>query len=82
MKPVDGRTMRGMDIPKTYAALFSRVDTLKAELAKDKRHPIEQAALFHLRFERTHPFIDGNGRTGRLTLNLMLTSQMAIRLSM
>ncbi|MCD7988680.1 MAG: Fic family protein, partial [Klebsiella quasipneumoniae] len=42
------------------------------DLAKDKRHPIERAALFHLDFEGVHPFIDGNGRTGRLVLNLML----------
>ncbi|MCL2747365.1 MAG: Fic family protein [Oscillospiraceae bacterium] len=37
-----------------------------------KRHPIERAALFHLDFEGIHPFIDGNGRTGRLIINLML----------
>lgn len=35
-------------------------------------HIIEAAAEFHLRFESVHPFIDGNGRTGRLILNLEL----------
>lgn len=39
---------------------------------KQKKHIIEAVAEFHLRFEGIHPFIDGNGRTGRLILNLEL----------
>lgn len=32
----------------------------------------ERVALVHAAFERVHPFLDGNGRTGRLVLNLVL----------
>ncbi|MGR3808392.1 Fic family protein [Pasteurella testudinis] len=38
----------------------------------DKLNPIERAAILHSRFVAVHPFIDGNGRTGRLLLNLEL----------
>ena len=37
-----------------------------------KVHPVEQAARLHHEFVNIHPFSDGNGRTGRLLMNVLL----------
>ena len=39
---------------------------------KDKLHPLILAAYFHSAFETIHPFVDGNGRVGRLLINFIL----------
>lgn len=39
---------------------------------KNKLHPLVLTTYFHIAFEAIHPFIDGNGRTGRLLLNFIL----------
>jgi Fic family protein len=38
----------------------------------DALHPVVRAAELHTRFVAIHPFVDGNGRTGRLLMNLDL----------
>ncbi len=35
-------------------------------------HPVQRAALLHIKFVKIHPFTDGNGRTARLLMNLEL----------
>jgi Fic family protein len=42
------------------------------EKSKKKIHPVELAALAHLRFVTIHPFSDGNGRISRLMMNFVL----------
>ena len=49
-----------------------KMEELMKDIANKKMHPIESAATFHLQFEGIHPFIDGNGRTGRLIMNFTL----------
>lgn len=39
---------------------------------KNKINPLKLAFEFHLRFEAIHPFLDGNGRVGRLIMNKIL----------
>lgn len=43
-----------------------------ADMELRKCHPILTAAYLHDELVRIHPFIDGNGRTSRLLMNLYL----------
>jgi Fic family protein len=39
---------------------------------KNKLHPLVLGIIFHHKFEKIHPFFDGNGRTGRMLFNYIL----------
>lgn len=66
------KIMGAYHMPPEPVIVPEQMEKLVKEFSKKKLHPIESAALFHLKFEGIHPFMDGNGRTGRLILNLFL----------
>lgn len=48
------------------------MEQLLHDYQKSNEHIVTKLARFHIEFEGIHPFIDGNGRTGRLLVNLEL----------
>ncbi len=58
------------ELPSLMKALIPRIDQFRKE-----NHPVKAAALAHKEFVFIHPFIDGNGRTARLLMSLILLQE-------
>lgn len=54
------------DVAEEMSELLSEMQDIPDEKA------LTAAAYFHAKFEKIHPFADGNGRTGRLAMNYLL----------
>lgn len=57
------------DVPKLIDSLISFIVS-----NKDKLDPLILAGIFHKQFVLIHPFIDGNGRTARLSTKVLLAA--------
>lgn len=64
-------------VPPTPNVLIDGLSDLEKFIHDDKQQTstVLKAALVHLQFETLHPFLDGNGRVGRLLIILLLMSE-------
>lgn len=69
------RILGASHIPPQPYAIEPKMAELLWDYSNDQRNIVEKLADFHIKFEAIHPFIDGNGRTGRLLVNLELMKQ-------
>jgi Fic family protein len=69
-------------VPPLPAHLGELLSDWERFVNEDGRHlpALVQAALMHYQFETIHPFLDGNGRIGRLLINLLLLERKRLPL--
>lgn len=59
-------------VPPPSEQVSDLIEDLTAYVNRDDHSPLVQAALAHAQFETIHPFADGNGRTGRALIHIIL----------
>jgi cell filamentation protein, protein adenylyltransferase len=59
-------------VPPPHEEMFEHLGAWEKFLHDETLPPLVQTALMHYQFEAIHPFLDGNGRVGRLLITLLL----------
>lgn len=74
LRSVPVRVSGSRTVFPNYLRVPEMVDEFIPELHKtaSKQHPLYTAAFAHYQLVSIHPFVDGNGRTARLLMNLIL----------
>jgi len=67
-------------IPPEFVQIQDYMDNLMEYLSQSKDGALIKAGLFHYQFEAVHPFMDGNGRLGRLLIPLILFQEQKLSL--
>ncbi len=65
-------------VPPPVEALADALAAWEKFLHDRSMPPLVQAALIHTQFEAIHPFLDGNGRVGRLLITLFLIERRVL----
>jgi Fic family protein len=71
--------LRAEYVPPPEGEVRSLIDDLARFVTATDGNPIVRAAVAHAQFETIHPFIDGNGRTGRALIHTVLRRADALR---
>lgn len=71
-RKVPVRIMGAAHEPVQPYLIIPKMEELLEQYKNSKEDIVTKLARFHIEFEGIHPFIDGNGRTGRLLVNLEL----------
>lgn len=74
--PADAGLAAALFVPPPVPEMHDSLNNLEVFLHDERSYPpLIHAAIAHAQFETIHPFLDGNGRVGRLLITLLLVQR-------